>query len=112
MAKPMKLPVAARRKRLILEAPVETPDTIGGAAISYQTVATLWGEVIAKSGRETSEGGRLEGATETRIRIRFREVIDARMRFRLGQRIFAIRAAFDADGTRRWTTCLVEEVTP
>lgn len=105
-------PVGARRKRLVLEAPVETLDAIGGAAISYQTIATLWGEVIAKSGRETREGERLEGATETRIRIRFREAIDARMRFRFGQRIFAIRTAFDADGTRRLTTCLVDEVTP
>jgi SPP1 family predicted phage head-tail adaptor len=112
MVKPLTVPVASRRKRLVLEAPVEAPDSIGGAAISYQTIATLWGEVSAKSGRETSEGGRLEGTIETRIRIRFREAIDARMRFRLGARIFAIRAAFDADGTRRWTTCLVDEVTP
>jgi SPP1 family predicted phage head-tail adaptor len=111
MARPVRVPLAARRKRLVLEGPVEVPDSIGGAAISYQTLATLWGEVSAKSGRETSEGGRLEGTIKTRIRIRFRETIDARMRFRLGQRIFAIRAAFDAEGTRRWTTCLVEEVT-
>lgn len=112
MAKPLTVPVATRRKRLVLEAPVEVPDSIGGATITYQPIATLWGEVIAKSGRETSEGGRLEGVIETRIRIRFHEAIDARMRFRLGQRIFAIRAAFDAEGTRRWTTCLVDEVTP
>jgi SPP1 family predicted phage head-tail adaptor len=108
----MTIPVGARRKRLVLEAPVEMSDTIGGAAISYQTIASLWGEVIAKTGRETSEGGRLEGANETRIRIRFREGIDARMRFRLGQRVFAIRAAFDAEGLSKITTCLVDEVTP
>lgn len=112
MVRPVTMPVGARRKRLVLEGPVEVPDSIGGAAISYQAIATLWGEVIAKSGRETSEGERLAGAVETRIRIRFRDAIDARMRFRLGARIFAIRAAFDADGTRRWTTCLVDEVTP
>lgn len=104
--------VSALRQRLVLESPVETPDGIGGASMIYQPVATLWGEVIAKSGRETSVGERLESETETRIRVRFRPDIDARQRFRVDQRIFAIRAAFDADGTRRFTTCLVDEVTP
>ncbi|MGL5447635.1 MAG: phage head closure protein [Rhabdaerophilum sp.] len=112
MARPMTLPVGARRKRLTLEAPIETFDAMGGAAFSYQPIATLWGEVIAKSGRETSSGERLEGEIETRIKVRFRADIDARMRFRLGQRIFAIRAAFDAEGLRKVTTCLVDEVTP
>jgi SPP1 family predicted phage head-tail adaptor len=104
--------VGAMRQRLVLEAPVEVADALGGAAISYQAIATLWGEVIAKSGRETNVGERLEGAVETQIRIRFRAGVDARMRFRAGQRIFAIRAAFDADGRRKFTTCFVDEVTP
>ncbi len=104
--------VSALRQRLVLENPVETPDGLGGASLVYQAIASLWGEVIAKSGRETSVGERLEGETETRIRVRFRPDIDSRMRFRADQRIFTIRAAFDVDGTRRFTTCLVDEVTP
>ncbi|CAN1509512.1 COG5614 Bacteriophage head-tail adaptor [Rhabdaerophilaceae bacterium] len=102
----------ARRTRLVLEAPVETANSIGGASIGYSAIATLWGEIDASTGRESSEGERLTGETLTRITVPFRTGIDARMRFRQGLRIFAIRAAFDPDGKRRITLCQTVEITP
>lgn len=104
--------LGARRVRLALEAPVETVNALGGASIAHTIIAMLWGEITPSAGRETPQGEQLTGETLTRIIVPFRADIDARMRFRFGTRIFAIRAAFDPDGKRRITLCQTVEITP
>ena len=104
--------VASRRVRLALEQPVETANAIGGAAISWQPVVTLWARIEAASGRERERAARAEGVTETRITLRWRGAIDTTMRFALGSRRFAIRGVFDPDGRRRNLVCFCEEVSP
>lgn len=99
-----------RRHRLVLETPTEASDAIGGAAITWTPLATLWARIAAARGREPVEGERPEGRAETRIVLRYRAGIDSRMRFRLGARLFLIRAAFDPDGRKRDIVCLCEEV--
>ncbi|MFN3482260.1 phage head closure protein [Rhabdaerophilum calidifontis] len=101
-----------RRHRIVVEAPAEIPDALGGARPGWAVLATLWARIEATGGREPVEAGRAEGRTETRITLRHRPGIDPRMRFRLGARIFLIRAVFDPDGRRRDLVCLCEETTP
>jgi SPP1 family predicted phage head-tail adaptor len=104
--------IGARRVRLQLEAPVETPNESGGAAISYSTIATLWGEIQALTSREPVEAGHAFGEISTRITVPFRPEIDARMRLRAGLRLFEIQSAYDPDGRRRFTRCDTVEITP
>lgn len=102
--------VENRRARVTLETPVETVDALGGATVGYQPVVTLWARIEARTGVEKSLGGRLEGATDTRISLRWRGGVDTRMRFSFGDRIFMIRAAFDPDGRKRDLVCLCQEI--
>lgn len=102
--------VQSRRSRVTLEAPAETVNALGGAAIAFQPVVTLWAKIEARGGAERERGARLEGGTDTRITLRWRGGVDTRMRFALGARIFAIRAAFDPDGRKRDLVCLCEEI--
>lgn len=102
--------IGTRRVRLTLEAPVEAPDALGGAAIAYQPIVTLWARIEVRGGRERLAGERPEGTADTRITIRWRGGVDARMRFSLGARVFAVQAAFDPDGRRRELVCLCEEI--
>jgi SPP1 family predicted phage head-tail adaptor len=104
--------IESRRSRLVLEMPQETVNALGGAAIQYQPVVTLWARVEIRGGSERLRGGRLEGTSDTRITLRWRGGVDTRQRFRLGSRLFAIRAAFDPDGRRRDLVCLCEEISP
>lgn len=105
-------PLGTRRTRLVLEAPVETPDALGGAAISWQPIVTLWARIEARGGREKPRGSRLEGSNDIRITLRWRAGVDTRQRLTGEGRVFAIRAAFDPDGRRRDLVCLCEEVAP
>lgn len=100
-----------RRCRMVLEAPVETVNALGGATIAFQPITTLWAQLEARGGTERDRGGRLEGTTDSRITIRWRGGIDARMRFTFGARVFAIRSSFDPDGRKRDLVCVCEEIT-
>jgi SPP1 family predicted phage head-tail adaptor len=104
--------IAGRRLRLTLEVPSEVPDALGGAALSFAPLVTVWGRIEALSGAETLDGARLEGRVDCRITLRWRAGIDARMRVSAGGRRFLIRSVFDPDGRKRNLVCLCQEVMP
>ncbi|AMJ59231.1 phage head closure protein [Bosea sp. PAMC 26642] len=104
--------VGILKRRLALEAPVETPDGLGGRTQGFATIAALWGQVEWLSGDERWRMGRPEQLATHRITLRWRAGIDASQRFRDQERIFEIRAVVDPDGGRRRLVCLVEEIKP
>lgn len=101
-------PVGALRRRLLLEAPVETPDGAGGRLTSFETVAAVWAQVEWLSGNERWRGERPEQAASHRITLR--ADVDAGQRLRDGDQVFDIKAVGDPDGGRRRLVCLVEEL--
>jgi len=96
-------------RRLVLEAPVETPDGAGGVARSYTAVTTLWA-AVRPAGAAGNVVAAASGATVThRILIRARSELTTRHRLRDGTRIFRIVALRERDGTRRLTEIAAEE---
>ena len=99
---------------LVLEEAQRTPDGAGGYAESWAEIGTLWAEITARSGRETTgEGGSLSAAA-------FRIVVRAApqgapsrpvpgQRFRDGDRVFRIKAVAERDHLARYLTCFCEE---
>ncbi len=112
MADDSKVAIGRMRRRLVLEAPVEAPDGIGGTTRSFSAVAALWAQVEWLSGLEQWRDGRPEQLARYRVTLRWRGDIDAGRRLRDGERIFDIRTAADPDGSRRRLVCMVEEVKP
>lgn len=95
--------------RLDLQRPAASPDGQGGAAISFETVASLWAR-IEPAGHTQAEEASQRGFTVThRIWIAHREGLAAGMRFTKGARVFAVRAFHDPDETRRYLVCHCEE---
>jgi SPP1 family predicted phage head-tail adaptor len=97
------------RTRMTLEAPSRAADGGGGAVVTWDEVAVPWAKVTPRSGAESFEYDRVAGKVSHEIVIRHRSDVTPEMRFRLGARVFDIRAAFDPDGRRHWLRCLVEE---
>lgn len=97
------------RHRLVLEAPVETPDGAGGVTRSYEMVAALWAAVTPVSARgDVVAFG--SGATIThRIVLRARADLTTRHRLRDDARIFRIVALRDEDGRGRFTEIQAQE---
>lgn len=97
-------------RRLVLEAPINTPDDIGGIERSWVFVDVIWARITALVGSERFEGEREESAITHAITIRWRPDVTGAMRLRLGARTFAIHAAVDGDGRRRTLNCRCTEI--
>ena len=104
--------VGALRRRLVLEAPVASPDGLGGTTKAFTTVAALWARVEWLSGAEQWRRGRPEQSATHRVTLRWRAGVDAGQRLRDGDHLYDIRAVADPDGDRRRLVCLVRELGP
>ena len=96
------------RHRLTLEREVRADDGGGGAALSWETVAEVWGSVEATSGKENVEADRISGRASYLITIRNRSDLGPAMRFRRDAEIFEILAVLDKDGRDRFLQCHCE----
>ncbi|GJE29503.1 head-tail adaptor protein [Methylobacterium organophilum] len=106
------VPIGARRRRFVLEQPVDTPDGFGGRIRRYEAGPVLWGAMQALGAETQIRGGRADRIGTHRIALRFRAGITPAMRLSAGPRRFAIRSAEDPDGRGCDLVCLVEEILP
>ncbi|WP_425594351.1 head-tail adaptor protein [Paracoccus homiensis] len=100
--------------RMTLEAPERQGDGMGGYALIWVPLGTLWAEMKAGSGRERQAEVGPESVVSWRITVRGARSGDPRrpgagQRLRLGDRIFAIEAVAEQDSGGRWLTCFARE---
>lgn len=105
-----RVPIGARRRRFVLERPVETPDGFGGVVRRFEAGPLLWGAIEPLRPVERLRLGRAEAVATHRVRFRFGPAITPAMRLASGPRRFAVRSAGDPDGRRRDLVCQVEEL--
>lgn len=97
------------RRRLVLEAPVETADDTGGVEVAYTAVATVWGAVSPRRALEAVEADAAGADVSYRIVVRAGPEITTRHRLRLGTRVFRIAGVRDLDATGRFRAIDAEE---
>ena len=97
------------RARLTVETPADTPDGAGGFTRSWVSGSTLAADIVPVRADEADFGEGRAGFATHRIIIRGRSDIASGNRFRLGARLFEIRAIHDRDEDGRYLTCLVQE---
>lgn len=102
--------IGARRRRFVLQQPIETPDGFGGVLRQFADGPVVWGTIERLGSVEAVSGGRGDRRTTHRITLRYRPGVDARMRLASGPRRFTIREAGDPDGRCRDLVCDVEEM--
>lgn len=88
-------------RRLVLEAPADTPDGQGGFVRSYVAVSTVWASVIPSSARDAFEADARGAAVSHRIVIRRNATATLRHRLRDGAAIFHI-VAMREDASRQF----------
>ncbi len=98
------------KHRLVLEAPVETPDGAGGVSRGYAPVATVWAALAATGDRADTSAAALGAIVTHRIVIRAGPEVTTRHRFRLGARSFRI-VAVRSDTEGEFLTIHAEERT-
>jgi len=104
--------IGEMRRRLTLEAPVETPDGAGGVVRTHAAVATVWAAVTpltpaGLAARSDVVADALGASVTHRIVIRAGREVTLRHRLREGERIFRVLSVRDPD--RRFLEILAEE---
>lgn len=92
------------RERVAIERPVRTADGAGGADVTWETLATVWAEVVALGGNEQPLAEHNEARGACRVTIRFRADVTAQMRLVWRGAALNIRGLRDPDGKRQWLT--------
>lgn len=96
------------REQVEIQQQIETPDGAGGRAVSWLTVATVWAQVRAVSGREQIEAGALSNVQAWRVRIRWRSGIGITNRLVYRGTYLNVRSASDPDQRRQWLDILAD----
>ncbi|WP_022704717.1 head-tail adaptor protein [Pseudorhodobacter ferrugineus] len=104
-------------RALVLEGAVEASDGMGGIAVTWAPLGTLWAEVLPGTGRDTA--GEEVVLTTVPYRITVRGAPQGAgsrpkvgQRFRDGSRLFTILAVTERDEAARYLVCFVREETP
>jgi len=104
--------IGALRHRIDLEAPIRTNDGGGGASVTWSTLAEIWASIEPMNGQESVLGDGLASRISHEIVVRHRSGLEPSMRFRLGARVFEIKAVLDIDERGRMLRCLCREELP
>ncbi len=95
-------------RRLVLQAPVETDDGAGGVTRSFETVTTLWAQVVPRAAGPDLAADSLGAALRYVIVIRARSDVTTRHRLQDGTRLYRI-VAVRASADRRFLAIDAEE---
>ncbi|WP_436098328.1 phage head closure protein [Pararhizobium sp. LjRoot238] len=95
--------------RLDLERRDDASDGQGGIVPGFAAVTSLWARIEPVSFKDEERADEEVFTVTHRIWIRFREDLVAGMRFHKGERLFALRAWYDPDETRRYLVCQCTE---
>ena len=87
-------------RRLVLEAPSESDDGVGGVTRLYDVVTTLWAQVLPLAARADVAADSLGAAQRYAIVIRKRGGITTRHRFQDGTRIYRVIAVRESADRR------------
>lgn len=104
--------IGERRKLLVIEIPLDTPDGFGGFNRAWQSGPAVWGALEPLQADERRIAGHVEEFATHRVHLRRRNPPPPGARFALGPRRFRIRATQDAVAPARDLICLVEEIKP
>lgn len=104
--------VARLRHRLTLLRPVTTEDSLGGRSTTYTPLAGVWGEVIPLNQHERLLGERNVHQVSHRVRIRWREGVEAGQRMTYNGRTFDVKGVYDPLSDQRWLVLDVNENNP
>ena len=98
-------PIGRMRRRVTLEAPVETADDVGGVVRVFAPVAALWADIAPTGGETRFVADQAQERITHKVRLRWRDGVSAAMRFRIGARVLVIRDVADESETRRFLIC-------
>lgn len=85
------------RHRITIQSATEAQDSHGQAIDTWATYLTAWAEIAPLSGRELFAAQETHSEISTRIRLRYREGVTAKMRVLHGSTVYNILAPLNIE---------------
>jgi SPP1 family predicted phage head-tail adaptor len=98
------------RKQIILQVATITRGTDGSVVESWTTHDTVWASKANKGSRELYAAQKINAETTDLFIIRYRDLVNTRMRLVCDGRTYVILGTPDPDGRRRELQLLAKEV--
>jgi len=96
-------------KRITLQAQTKTSDGMGGFAVTWTDMATLWAAIWPVSANEIIQAQAPAMVVSHRIRIRYRNVLKANWRIKYADRYFNIVSIIDQNMAHEWLDLMCKE---
>ncbi|WP_158215851.1 phage head closure protein [Notoacmeibacter marinus] len=98
------------RTRLVLEAPVRTPDEAGGQDVQWHAVGEFFAHVEPVGARQTTEGEAERQEITHRVTLRHRNDVSPAMRLLRNGHAMRVETVRDLDGSGRYLVCGCKEM--
>lgn len=86
------------KERVVIEQPSSVADEFGGLSVSWETLATVWAEVLPiQQFREREQAGQVNASASYRIRLRKRSDVNATMRCLWNGHVLMIHSLHEQD---------------
>ena len=97
------------RHFITLQGQGTTRDSGGGISSGFSTIASVYANVVPKSGKEIYKRGKLVGSVTHEITIRYRTDITNASRISFNNKFFNIRSIINIDERDRYLKLMCEE---
>jgi SPP1 family predicted phage head-tail adaptor len=97
------------RHFITLQGQGTTRDSGGGISSGFSTIASVYANVVPKSGKEIYKRGKLVGSVTHEITIRYRTDITNASRISFNNKLFNIRSIINIDERDRYLKLMCEE---
>jgi len=97
------------RHFITLQGQGTTRDSGGGISSGFSTIASVYANVVPKSGKEVYKRGKLVGSVTHEITIRYRTDITNASRISFNNKFFNIRSIINIDERGRYLKLMCEE---
>ncbi len=104
--------LAQLNKRVEILTAQRSNDNVGGGAVSWSSIATVWASIKPRHMSENLRAEKLTGQASHTITLRYRPDIQPNMRFGLGTRQFEIISQINVGENNVWLECLCTEMVP
>lgn len=93
-------------QRITLQAPTESQSAIGEVTRTWSDVATVWAKVVTVRGAEFLAAAQAQFRVDLRVRIRWRDGVNNKMRIVWGGQPYAVREVMDGGRRREYIELL------
>ena len=94
--------IGKMRYQVKLQSPANTTDAGGGRSQTFTTLATIWANIVPKSGTERYKHDQIQDQTTHDVFIRYRSDIDPKYRILYGTRVFSIKSILNVEERDRF----------